>query len=133
VAPQRTTADASGPGFEVDWRDGKAVVNHVFANSPAEEVGIRVGDELVQMDDHHVPIICSKAYDDSIHAYKLTRAGWSYVVKIASVTMTELFVRATSPVALVAAELLRAHELIHYVAGLSAKYKVQPSPTMPAR
>lgn len=51
----RTQSAKLMPGFFVEQKDGKVLVTGVLPNSPAAIVGVRIGDELLQVDNLHVP------------------------------------------------------------------------------
>jgi predicted metalloprotease with PDZ domain len=70
------------PGFFVEQKDGRVLVTGVLPNSPAAIAGVRVGDELLEVDSLHVPF-------DSV-APDWQRGRWHTIqVKRGSVSFTE--------------------------------------------
>jgi len=55
--PSRIEATNLMPGFFTAYEDGKATISGVLPNSPASGVGLRVGDELLEVDNQAVPFV----------------------------------------------------------------------------
>jgi carboxyl-terminal processing protease len=49
---EELTSEFSGVGIQVEQRDGHIIVVSTIAGTPAEEAGIRRGDQLVRVDSH---------------------------------------------------------------------------------
>lgn len=87
----------SGPGFSLQFRNGKFVVKDVFPNSPAQLAGVAAGDALEAVDGRAIPLCYGSLAGDKQHAYSLRRDYRSFTVTVESVPLTELVARASQP------------------------------------
>lgn len=76
--PYQTTAQFKPPiffGFSILLNDGKPVISVVYDNSPADQAGLKIGQELVQVDEldlTNLPDICSVYLDPLFNKDKTT-------------------------------------------------------------
>lgn len=87
----------SGPGFSLQFRNGKFVVKDVFPNSPAQLAGVAAGDALEAVDGRSIPLCYGSLPGYRQHVYSLRRDYRSFTVTVESVPVSELVARAAQP------------------------------------